>query len=117
YDVCTPSRFLADIPAGVLNGQPAKPHVADTAARETRERATTWETPLARNSGRAVRVAPAPESDSRYRTGQRGKHAKFGEGLIIESTGSGDDEILVIAFEQTGLKRLAASVAELKVLT
>jgi DNA helicase-2/ATP-dependent DNA helicase PcrA len=113
YDVCTPSRFLADIPAGVLNGQPAKPHLADTAAYQ---RATTWDSPLARNTGRAVRVASPPESDSRYRTGQRVKHAKFGEGLIIESKGSGDDEILVIAFEQTGLKRLAANVAELKVL-
>jgi hypothetical protein len=36
--------------------------------------------------------------------------------MIIESKGSGDDEIVVIAFEGIGVKRLAANMVELKVL-
>jgi hypothetical protein len=36
--------------------------------------------------------------------------------MIIESRGNGDDEIVVIAFEGTGIKRLAANMVELKVL-
>ena len=115
FSVTQPSRFLADIPTSLLKGHVSKSNVA------AYKQATTWDSPLGK-PGRGGSVArPAKretvvETGARYRTGQRVKHALFGEGMIIESKGSGDDEIIVVAFEGAGVKRLAASMVELKVL-
>ena len=82
------------------------------------KRETTWESPLraAARGSEPVRRRVAPDSEGRYRSGQRVKHPQFGEGMVIESKGGGDDELVIVAFEQTGIKRLAANIAELKVL-
>lgn len=115
FSQTNPSRFLADIPTSLLKGHVSKSNVA------AYKQATTWDSPLDR-PGRGGSVArPAKretvvETGARYRTGQRVKHSLFGEGMIIESKGSGDDEIIVVAFEGAGVKRLAASMVELKVL-
>lgn len=63
----------------------------------------------------------ADESDGarqtpQYRSGQKVKHAKFGEGTVIESKLTGNDEEVTVAFPGTGIKRLAASFANLTVL-
>lgn len=44
------------------------------------------------------------------------KHAKFGEGIVIESKSTGSDEEVTIAFKSVGIKKLAASFANLTVL-
>ena len=46
----------------------------------------------------------------------RVRHAKFGEGVVIESQRSGDDEEVTVAFATHGIKRLAASFARLTVV-
>ncbi len=112
-----PSRFLDDIPDHLLSGNlprspgPAGRAGADdyqppaTSAQRAYRRATTWET-----------HAPAAAQAAQYRSGQRVKHAQFGEGMVIESKLSGGDEEVIIAFEAVGIKRLAANVARLEVL-
>jgi DNA helicase-2/ATP-dependent DNA helicase PcrA len=120
YDVADASRFLNDIPNHLLLGKPSRRAGADSAFA----RMTTWDTDTASSRGgagpRPVHTRPAQResipTESRYRTGQRVKHPSFGEGMIIESKGTGDDEIIVIAFEGTGIKRLAANMVELKIL-
>ncbi len=52
----------------------------------------------------------------RYKTGQKVRHAKFGDGTVIESKLSGDDEEVTVAFPGIGIKRLAASFAKLEVI-
>jgi len=42
------------------------------------------------------------------------QHATFGEGLVIQSRSDGGDEIVTVAFEESGLKRLLASMAHLE---
>jgi DNA helicase-2/ATP-dependent DNA helicase PcrA len=42
------------------------------------------------------------------------RHTTFGEGLVIESRVDGSDEIVTVAFEEAGLKRLMASYARLE---
>jgi DNA helicase-2/ATP-dependent DNA helicase PcrA len=62
---------------------------------------------------------PAARRSSReptFRSGQRIKHASFGEGIVIESRVQGSDEELTVAFEKAGVKRLLASFANLKKL-
>ncbi|RMH00376.1 MAG: hypothetical protein D6706_04065 [Chloroflexi bacterium] len=52
----------------------------------------------------------------RYQTGQTVKHAKFGVGTVIESKVTGNDEEVVVAFPEIGIKRLAASFARLEII-
>ncbi|MBK8985577.1 MAG: UvrD-helicase domain-containing protein [Chloroflexi bacterium] len=59
------------------------------------------------------RLAPAAAN---YRTGQRVRHAKFGEGIVIESKPTGSDEEVSVAFADVGMKRLAASMAKLEII-
>ncbi len=59
------------------------------------------------------RAAPA---GPKYKTGQKVNHAKFGNGIIIESKVTGNDEEVSVAFSEVGIKRLAASFAKLEIL-
>jgi DNA helicase-2/ATP-dependent DNA helicase PcrA len=53
---------------------------------------------------------------ARYKTGQKVRHAKFGDGTVIESKVTGSDEEVVVAFPGLGIKRLAASIAALEII-
>jgi DNA helicase-2/ATP-dependent DNA helicase PcrA len=44
------------------------------------------------------------------------RHKKFGEGTVIESKLTGNDEEVAVAFAEVGVKRLAASFANLEIL-
>jgi DNA helicase-2/ATP-dependent DNA helicase PcrA len=112
-DLSLPSRFLEDIPEYLLSGHV----VRERGGRGPRSRGasigpparlTTWNNP--------PRPAQAAPLVLRYRSGQRVLHATFGEGIVIESRALGDDEIVSVAFEAHGLKRLAASLAAMEVL-
>lgn len=48
--------------------------------------------------------------------GQRVMHPKFGEGIVIGSRTSGNDLEVSVAFEEAGIKRLLASLANLEPL-
>ncbi len=102
-EVSTPSRFLGDIPAHLMSGTMSFAGSAPRAAAA--QRASTW--PAA-----PARTAREPN----FQPGQRVSHAKFGEGIVVESRVQGDDEELAVAFEKAGIKRLLASFADLKKL-
>ncbi len=57
-----------------------------------------------------------PTVAAQYKSGQRVKHAKFGEGIVIESKITRNDEEVAIAFSEHGIKRLSASFAKLEVI-
>ena len=63
----------------------------------------------------------AHESDgpqvAKYKSGQKVRHAKFGEGTVIESKLTGNDEEVSVAFQDIGVKRLAASFAKLEIIS
>ena len=71
-----------------------------------RERDTSL---AARRERAAARVA-----QTQYKAGDPVHHAQFGDGMVVDSKMSGGDEIVTIAFEGRGVKRLAASFAHLK---
>ena len=54
--------------------------------------------------------------ETRFRAGMRIKHSVWGEGMVLNSRTQDDDEIVDVAFESVGIKRLAASLANLQVL-
>jgi DNA helicase-2/ATP-dependent DNA helicase PcrA len=106
-EISAPSRFLNDIPRSLLSGTASFAGTAPRAAAA--QRAATWSSASASPPAR-------PAREPSYRAGQRVSHAKFGEGVVVESRVQGDDEELAIAFEKAGIKRLLASFANLKKL-
>jgi hypothetical protein len=46
---------------------------------------------------------PMAENDTGYKLGQRVRHAKFGEGTIVNLEGSGEHSRLQVAFQGRGL--------------
>ena len=60
--------------------------------------------------------ATASVIESKFRAGTRIKHASFGEGIILDSKIQDGDEIVDVVFESVGIKRLSASLANLKII-
>jgi DNA helicase-2/ATP-dependent DNA helicase PcrA len=96
--IAIPSRFLADIPQHLLTG-------GRLAGAGTIRRAETW-----------TKDGASSDDEPRFKPGQRVLHPKFGEGTVIESRPSGDDEEVSVVFEEGGLKRLIAGFANLSVI-
>jgi DNA helicase-2/ATP-dependent DNA helicase PcrA len=94
------SRFLRDIPRRVLGEV-----IAETLDHYRRGE---LESPP---------VGAALPREARYRAGQRIRHERFGEGLIIDCRVHGQDEVLTVQFDDVGLKRLDADAAPIEVLT
>jgi DNA helicase-2/ATP-dependent DNA helicase PcrA len=51
-----------------------------------------------------------------FKTGQKVRHSKFGEGIVIESKLTGSDEEVIVAFSELGVKKLVASLAKLEIV-
>jgi DNA helicase-2/ATP-dependent DNA helicase PcrA len=106
-----PSRYLEDLPAELIQGRSRTGR-----SLRPRESQTTWSS-VSRNEGtrpsepRAARVI-----ETRFRAGTRVKHATWGEGIVLDSRVDGDDELVDVVFESVGIKRLAASLANLIVV-
>lgn len=77
--------------------------------------ATANRLPQPNSTAEPPRPAVRP-SEPQFRTGQKVRHAKFGDGVVIESKLTGADEEVAVAFADYGIKKLAASMAKLEVL-
>ncbi|MFZ5820324.1 MAG: ATP-dependent helicase [Chloroflexota bacterium] len=105
-----PSRFLDDIPGDLLVGK-------SRGGRGSRYRGpqTTWSAsdlpsrPVSSPKG-------APVIQARFPAGTRVRHPLWDEGIVLDSRLQDGDEIVDVAFESVGLKRLAASLANLTIL-
>ncbi|PLY16842.1 MAG: DNA helicase II [Sedimenticola sp.] len=91
-----PSRFLREIPKELIQEVRARPQV-------TR--------PL---------YSPAPigmiAEESGFRLGQRVRHPKFGEGVVLNAEGQGGSARIHVNFEAVGAKWLVVAYANLQVL-
>lgn len=98
------SRFLEDIPEALVSGKAR----AGTTRVTRRAAATSWSLPMPSQA--------APILEARFRAGMRVKHPVWGEGIVLDSRMQDDDELVDAVFESVGIKRLAASLANLKVI-
>jgi DNA helicase-2/ATP-dependent DNA helicase PcrA len=99
-----PSRFLADIPGQLLDGITG--HTARVNRLSGYDPRTRWQSQQTQNAARL---------QTRFPPGMRITHPVWGEGMVLSSRLQDDDEIVDVFFESVGLKRLAASLANLKV--
>ncbi len=53
---------------------------------------------------------------SKYKSGVKVKHTKFGEGIVISVKGSGDNIIVDVAFKGVGIKSLSAKFAPMEIV-
>ena len=109
------SRFLADIPSSLIE----EDHRYDQQmpVRATLRRETTW----VHNSHGQSEIWPPkqeapPSADDIHRPqfapGDRVRHARFGEGVVISTELTRDDEEVIVAFDGQGVKKLLASYLE-----
>ena len=61
------------------------------------------------------RARAQPTVEQQYKSGQKVSHAKFGDGIVVQSKMRGGDEEVTVAFREHGIKRLSASFAKLEV--
>jgi len=101
-----PSRYIEDIPAGLIEGR------YSTASRWTvknrQNQAARWETD---------RMIEEPKITQHYHPGMRVLHPAWAEGMVLNSRLEDDEEIVDIFFEGVGMKRVAASLAKLEIIT
>ncbi len=90
-----PSRFIGEIPEECIE--------------EVRLRAS-----VSRPVSHQRMGAPVTHNDSGFALGQRVRHAKFGEGTIINLEGSGEHSRVQVAFQGQGIKWLVAAYARLE---
>lgn len=108
-----PSRFLAELPASLVQEQ-EKPHVelngAAKAAKGERRREE-----LAQS--KTISSQPHRQSSGRqYSIGMRVRHKSFGDGLIVGARPMASDTLLEIAFDKAGTKKIMANYAVLEIL-
>ena len=99
-----PSRFLDDVPADLLVGKTRTGRAMRGAPSETK-----WQ---------SFRSQPGAASviETKFRAGTRVKHSSWGEGIVLDSKIQDNDEIVDVVFSSVGIKRLSASLANLKVV-
>jgi len=103
--------FAAGAPSGSLGRQPFRP--SDPSAHAP-------VTPPVPPAGAAAGVPPRPivPGERRYRDGDRVRHPRWGDGIVITSRLTRDDEEVQVAFRdpQVGRRTLLASLADLALI-
>jgi DNA helicase-2/ATP-dependent DNA helicase PcrA len=105
-----PSRFIWDIPEEfITSSQLGRPR--RRVASRVSQRPERWE--AGKQQGDSSQAVQKPG----YRPGMHVQHPTWGEGLVLNSRQEDDDEIVDIFFEDAGLKRVVASLAQLEIKT
>jgi DNA helicase-2/ATP-dependent DNA helicase PcrA len=134
-EVYEPSRFLRDVKAAGGGGTGAQ--VGGAAERHSSRGADERPSPFARRPGgepaQPARSAPwSPGAVSRpptgkpakkgdhqlqFKPGDRVDHGLFGQGIVLKSEPTADDEEVTVSFAGKGTKTLLASFAKLRKMT
>jgi DNA helicase-2/ATP-dependent DNA helicase PcrA len=118
-----PSRFLDDVPTDLLVGRTRTGRSIRGSMPETRWGATEGIVETKWQAHRSHRPHPLSQQERgagvreiKYRAGTRVKHPSWGEGIVLDSKIQDDDEIVDVVFNSVGIKRLSASLANLKII-
>ena len=103
------SRFLADVPAELLSGHAVAAAPVGEDVRPARNRHVTWD----EMQPDVVEEEPVRAS---LEVGAQVHHESFGAGEVIDLKHAGNDIEVTVHFEDAGMKKLLASVANLAML-
>jgi DNA helicase-2/ATP-dependent DNA helicase PcrA len=104
-DPVDPSRFLSDIPDSLIYEASSMRTTRPSRFGSFDPKAVQWDTKHSRTEGVV---------SQKYPPGAHVQHPVWGEGMVLNSRLQDDDEIVDIFFENVGMKRVAASLANLK---
>ncbi len=96
-----PSRFISEFPAGLIE--------------EVRPRIQVSR-PVYRRTAQGAPGAGMADPDQPVRLGQRVRHGRFGEGVVLNCEGSGAHARVQVNFERGGSKWLVMSYANLELM-
>jgi DNA helicase-2/ATP-dependent DNA helicase PcrA len=94
------SRFLQDIPKNLVSGGDLWQAAQSTLGADF-------------NTGRTAPESAPEKAFQEFKTGDRVRHAQFGEGVIVSCVSKGGDYEAVVAFTGVGVKKLLLSFARL----
>jgi DNA helicase-2/ATP-dependent DNA helicase PcrA len=109
YEPSLPSRFLEELPAENIEKSgftpPPRPVATQRASKLTDNVFAPRPKPL----------PPAPPTANRLiKLGDKVRHTKFGDGVVVTVSGDGEDMQLTVAFPGQGIKQLMWRYAPLK---
>ena len=104
-----PSRFLGDLPRELVKGEASRQGESHAPSLRT---ATPWSAAGARPVD--LRGPELPPALPRFHIGDTVVHAKFGEGVVVRSLLTDDDQEVEVAFPNQGIKKLSVSFAPLQ---
>jgi DNA helicase-2/ATP-dependent DNA helicase PcrA len=130
------SRFLEEIPSHLLEditrGQRSASRYAAQERPTPQERHYSYEdedqrprsldniaqffTSRKPAGGRPKLEIPVPTGMTGFRSGQRVRHPKYGDGVVFRREGDGDDAKITVQFAQFGVKKLVEKFAQLEKL-
>lgn len=124
------SRFLNDIPPALLSGsrrgrgrfqgygrQESASRGGSSSDRESRAAADGFSSRRSASDWKFPSPPqPAAPRQAQFSANMRVHHPVWGDGQVLESRLQADDEIVDVAFDSVGIKRLAASLARLTIL-
>ena len=123
-NVNTPSRFLADIPRHLVKGWEKKASATKSRGSSNSVSSASYTSQgqvhvgHVRASDEAVKEAQKPKralpAEPAFKPGDRVKHPKFGDGIVINVSVLSDDHEVSVAFPEIGVKRLSLSFAPLE---
>jgi DNA helicase-2/ATP-dependent DNA helicase PcrA len=94
-----PSRFINEVPAELMVEVRPRAHITQTIHRPE---------PI-----QTVKQRISGESNDGLNVGQRVKHSKFGEGVVLDLEGQGKSARAQVKFERSGSKWLVVAYANL----
>jgi len=114
FTYSTPSRFLQDIPAAMLQQQGMR----NITRYKTGANWKDAETFLSRLNTTTKRSVPEVQAskEKRFAHPMRVSHATWGEGMVLDSKLVDGSEIVEVNFASVGLKRVDADLARLQIL-
>ena len=130
YRYTTPSRFIREIPRNLLEEQGQRMSVSRPVYRGERysgrsggRSAGRFAEPSGGRTGkrsgahyRAMSGAPIGGDDPPMQLGQRVRHGKFGEGVVLAWEGSGSHARVQVNFEMAGTRWLVLAYANLELM-
>ena len=104
-DISEPSRFLKDLPDELVDGK-------RKGNKDVVNDITSWD---GGRSAAPKKVEETPRAaGTQFKPGDRVRHMKFGDGMVLRSMLQRDDEEVEVFFESVGGKRLSAAMSGLK---
>jgi DNA helicase-2/ATP-dependent DNA helicase PcrA len=109
-DYRAPSRFLAELPASLV--EEVRPRLS--VSRPLYDPAAVRPAGPRHATAAARARPPVPGDDEPVRLGARVRHPKFGEGIVLRYEGNGDNQQVQVNFERGGQKWLMRAYAKLE---